>query len=128
MRDLKDLVTLVLGFMPWLLFLFLAGHTLASLEIAILISVGASLVFGFGELRRGYILQWGTLTFFVAAAVLVNAMKVIWVATHMDLIANGAIASIMWLSIAVGQPFALCRLPPSGRRRTSTRRRRVGAG
>jgi heme O synthase-like polyprenyltransferase len=32
-RDVKDLGVLLLGFMPWLLFLFLAGHSLASLGI-----------------------------------------------------------------------------------------------
>lgn len=32
MRDLRDLGVLLLGFMPWLLFLLISGHTLASLE------------------------------------------------------------------------------------------------
>ncbi|MCX5809099.1 MAG: hypothetical protein NTX36_06985 [Proteobacteria bacterium] len=107
MRDLKDLGTLLLGFMPWLLFLFLSGHTLASLEYAIIISLVASLTFGFSELRRGYILQWGTLLFFCLCVILINLLKVIWVATHMDLLANATLTCIMWLSIVVGKPFAL---------------------
>ena len=107
MRDLKDLGVLLLGFMPWLLFLFLSGHTLASLEHATIISLVASLTFGFSELRRGYILQWGTLLFFCLCVVLVNFLKVIWVAAHMDLLANATLTCVMWLSIAVGKPFAL---------------------
>ena len=39
MHDLKELGVLLLGFVPWLLFLFLSGHTLESLEISILASL-----------------------------------------------------------------------------------------
>lgn len=107
MHELKDIGVLLLGFMPWLLFLFLSGHTLTSLERATVISLAASLTFGFGELRRGYILQWGTLFFFCSCAVLVNLLKVVWVATQMDLLANAVLACLMWLGIVVGKPFAL---------------------
>ena len=81
--------------MPWLLFLFVAGHTLAGLERAIWLCFFASLVFGFDELRRGFILQWGSLFFFGACLVLVNWQQNIWVATHMTLIANSALTAIM---------------------------------
>ncbi|QWT48481.1 hypothetical protein [Azospira inquinata] len=107
MRDLKELGMLLLGFMPWLLFLFVAGHTLAGLERAIWLCFFASLVFGFDELRRGFILQWGSLFFFGACLVLVNWQQNIWVATHMTLIANSALTAIMWLTLAVKRPFAL---------------------
>jgi hypothetical protein len=107
MRDLKELGVLVLGFIPWLLFLFFSGHTLTSLEHATIVSLFASLTFGFGELRRGYILQWGTLLFFCSCVVLVNLFRMIWVADHMDLLANTALAGTMWLTILVGKPFAL---------------------
>jgi hypothetical protein len=107
MRDLKELGVLLLGFFPWLIFLFFSGHTLTSLERAIIISLFASLTFGFAELRRGYILQWGTLFFFCFCAVSVNLFKVIWVAENMDLLANAALAGTMWITILVGKPFAL---------------------
>ena len=107
MRDLRDLCVLLLGFMPWLLFLLISGHTLASLERAVVICLAASLTFGFVELRRGYILQWGTLIFFLACLVMVNLLNVVWGATHMDLLANSALALVMWLTLAVGRPFAL---------------------
>ncbi len=107
MRDLKELGVLMLGFVPWLLFLFFSGHTLISLERATIAALLASLTFGFGELRRGYILQWGTLLFFCFCVVSVNFLKVVWVADHMDLLANTALAGTMWLTIVVGKPFAL---------------------
>jgi len=107
MSNLKELGVLLLGFVPWMIFLFFSGHTLTSLERAIIVSLFASLVFGFGELRRGYILQWGTLFFFCFCFVLVNLFKVVWVANNMDLLANTALAGTMWLTILVGKPFAL---------------------
>lgn len=107
MRDIKELGVLLLGFIPWLLFLLLSGHSLTSLEHAIIVSLFASLTFGFGELKRGYILTWGTLLFFCFCAVFVNLLGVLWVATYMDLLANTALAGIMWLTILVGKPFAL---------------------
>lgn len=107
MRELRDLGALLLGFIPWLLFLFVSGHSLAGLERAIVICLVACVIFGFGDLRRGYILQWGTLLFFSACVLLVNVFSVIWVAEQMDLLANLSLAGIVWLTILIGKPFAL---------------------
>lgn len=107
MRDLKDLGVLLLGFLPWCLFLFLSGHTLVSLERATIISLAASLIFGYGQLKDGFILQWGTVLFFGVCFLTVNLFKVVWVATNMDLLANGALAVTMWVTVLAGMPFAL---------------------
>ncbi|MFZ4775940.1 MAG: hypothetical protein ACOYM3_11275 [Terrimicrobiaceae bacterium] len=107
LRELKELLSLMLGFMPWLLFLFLSGHSLQSLELSILISLAACVTFGFSELRGGFILQWGSLVFFAGCVLLVNVFHNVWVATHMDLIANISLASIIWLTLITGRPFAL---------------------
>ncbi|MEI7983928.1 MAG: hypothetical protein WCI71_19940 [Bacteroidota bacterium] len=105
--DLKELGGLILGFLPWLLFLFLSGHTLASLERATVISLIACLAFGFRELKRGFILAWGTLLFFSMCVIMVNLLHVIWVARYMDLLSNAALACVMWLTLLVGKPFVL---------------------
>ena len=109
--DIKELGGLVLGFLPWLLFLFLSGHSLASLERAILISLITCLVFGYGELKRGFILQWGTFLFFSLCAVMINLFHVVWVASSMDLLSNSALAFVMWLTMALGKPFVASRAP-----------------
>ena len=62
--DFKELGLLMLGFLPWMLFLFLSGHTMLSLKIAVVISLVASVTLGFGDLKRGFILSWGTCIFF----------------------------------------------------------------
>lgn len=107
MRELKDTGVLLLGFLPWLLFLFFSGHSMESLERISWVCLAASLTFGFGELRSGYILQWGTLCFFTGCVVFVGLLHVVWVATHMDLLANASLAGIIWATLFAGRPFAL---------------------
>jgi hypothetical protein len=107
MSELKDIGALLIGFMPWLLFLFLSGHTATSLERAIVVSLVATALLGFGDLKRGFVLQWGTLLFFIFCAVSINLCNMMWVATQMDLLSNSALACIMWVTVAVRKPFAL---------------------
>ena len=107
MHEVKDIARLLLGFAPWLLFLFLSGRTMESLELAIWLSLAASLTFGLGELRSRFILAWGTFVFFVACAVLVCGFRLTWVAVYMDVLANLTLAGIVWLTLLLGRPFAL---------------------
>lgn len=107
MKEIKETLLLLLGFMPWILFLFLAGHSLASLEKAIIICLLASIFLGFNELRKGFMLQWGTFLFFTFCFLSLNLLKITWVATRMSMLANGTLASIMWISVLLGRPFAL---------------------
>ncbi len=93
--------------MPWLLFLFFSGQTFAGLERSIIIGLLASLIFGFRELRRGFLLQWGTLIFFITCAIAVDLMKSIWVARSMGIISNGSLACLIWGTILIGKPFTL---------------------
>ncbi len=105
--DLKELGSLVLGFAPWLLFLFLSGNSLSSLERAILISLVTCLALGYGELRKGFILTWGTLVFFSFCAITINLFHLVWVAMYMDLLSNSALTLVMWLTLLLGKPFVL---------------------
>ena len=107
MKHLKEILTFLLGFAPWLLFLFLSGDTLTSLERAIIISLVASVIFGYRDLRNGFILSWGSLLFFASCVVTVNLLKMVFVAKNMGIIANGFLAAIIWLTILVGKPFTL---------------------
>lgn len=104
---MKEFFKLILGFIPWLLFMFIAGHSLFRLEVAILICLAASIIFGLRDLRERFILQWGSLIFFASCAVLVNGLKIIWLAENMDILANSFLAGIVWFSIAVKKPFTL---------------------
>ena len=107
MKHLKEILIFLLGFMPWILFLFLSGDTFASLQRAIIICLVASLIFGFHDLRKGFILQWGSLLFFASCVIMVNLLKIVVVAKNMGIIANGFLAAIVWLTILIGKPFTL---------------------
>ena len=105
--DLKELGLLIMGFLPWMLFLFFSGHTMLSLKIAIVISLVASVTLGFGDLKRGFILSWGTSIFFLLCLIMVDFMNSVWMAMEMDLLSNLALAAIMWFTVLIGKPFAL---------------------
>ena len=107
MNDLKDILKFLVGFTPWLLFLFFSGHTLLSLEISIVVCFAASLLFGFRELRKGFILQWGTLYFFAGCIVTINFMKIMFVVKNMGVLSNGFLALLIWVTILMGKPFTL---------------------
>lgn len=107
MKALKELAMFLLGFLPWLLFLFLSGHTLVSLERAILVSLLAGLIFSFRELRKGFILSWGTLLFFIICTITVNFMKIMPIAKNMGILSNGFFACLIWGTILIGKPFPL---------------------
>ena len=107
MEELIELVKFLFGFIPWILFLFLSGNTLISLERSIIIALLASVIFGFRELRKGFILQWGTFLFFMACAITVNLFKLLFVSEYMAIISNGFFASLIWVTILIGKPFTL---------------------
>jgi uncharacterized membrane protein len=107
MKEIRETLLLLLGFMPWILFLFISGHSLSSLERSIIICFAAAIVFGFNDIRKGFILQWGTLLFFGFCFISLNLLKIVWVAIYMNILANGTLALIMWSSLLLGKPFVL---------------------
>ena len=107
MKELKDILKFLIGFAPWILFLFLSGHTLVSLERSIMISLIASLIFGFKELRKGFLLQWGSFLFFAFCVITVYFFKSIFVMKNMGIISNGFLACLIWGTIFVAKPFTL---------------------
>jgi hypothetical protein len=104
---MKDLLKILLGFLPWILFGILAGPSLFRLDMALAVSLLSGLVLGFKQLRKGFFLTWGSLLFFAFSFILVAFLKNLWVIEHMDLLARGTLAAIAWGSIIAGQPFTL---------------------
>jgi hypothetical protein len=103
----KDLLKILLGFLPWILFGLLAGPSLIRLEMALAVSLIAALALGFKQLRKRFFLTWGSLLFFLLSFILVAFLKNLWIIEHMDLLARATLALIAWASILAGQPFAL---------------------
>ena len=95
MEDIKSILKFIVGFMPWILFLFISGHTLVSLERAIIVCLLASVLFGYKGLRKRFILNWGTLAYFMICLVMVNFMKNMFVIKNMSIFSNGFLAAII---------------------------------
>ena len=104
---MKDLLKILLGFLPWILFGILAGPPLTRLEAALAVALAATLALGLKQLRQGFFLTWGSLLFFLVSFILVACLKNLWVVEHMDLLARASLAVIAWVSIIAGRPFAL---------------------
>jgi hypothetical protein len=107
MKDLIEILQFLLGFASWIVFLFLSGNTFTSLERALVISFIISVIFGYKQLRGGFILQWGSVIFFAWCIIMVNFLQNVTVAKNMGIIANGFLGSIIWLTILIGKPFTL---------------------
>ena len=104
---MKDLLKILVGFLPWILFGIMAGPPLARLEMALAVALAATVALGVKQLRKWFVLTWGSLLFFLVSLILVAFLKNLWVVEHMDLLAQGSLAAIAWGSIVAGQPFAL---------------------
>lgn len=102
-----NLIKLLLAFAPWIVFGLIAGQSLLQLEAAIVVSLMLSMVLGYKELKKGYLLTWGTLIFFIFSLVAIVVMENIWVASHMGVLSYGTLAAITWGSLLAGQPFTL---------------------
>lgn len=101
---LKDIIQ---SFLPWILYFVLAGHTQQQLDIAIIVAAVTSLFFEFNGLKKGFILSWGTLIYFVFLFIAVILLRHPWVIKYSWLLSNGALAAIAWISILIRQPFTI---------------------
>jgi uncharacterized membrane protein len=93
--------SILIGFLPWILL----GAVPADVEIAVLVAFVTSVVVGYRDLRKGFILSWGTLIFFTFALFAVVVLKDPWVGSHTGVLSNGALAAIAWISLLIGRPF-----------------------
>lgn len=97
---------LMLAFAPWLSFLIIAQGSLFRLQLGLAVALLLSIVMGIAHLHRGVIL-WTGLAFFTFCLVAVVFFEKMWVVRFMGVLANGALASATWVSIALRKPFTL---------------------
>jgi len=105
--ELLDIAKFILGFSPWILFLFLPTDGWDPLRRAVVICLAVSVFFALKALRKGFVLQWATLIFFLFCAILLYGFKCVWLAKHMGIIANSFLDGVIWFTVLIGQPFTL---------------------
>lgn len=104
---MKQLFSILLGFLPWIVFGVISGPSLWRLNAAIIVALALVLVMGYKQLAQGFILTWGSLLFFGVNLVMVVLFRNLWVINNLDILAKGTLAAITWLSIFLGKPFVL---------------------
>jgi len=101
---IKDFIR---DFSPWIIFQFVVGFNLFDVEKAAIISLLAVLIFCFEGIKKYFILDWGTLLFFVLLSFGKFLPFYSWIETHPTLTSNGALSLIIWCSILLQKPFTL---------------------
>ncbi len=96
---------IILSFAPWILYGILIGY--ARVEIAVIASFVAACICELKGLKKGFILAWGTLLFFLFLLGLVFFRPDSLPLLHASLFSNGALAAISLFSLAINKPFTL---------------------
>jgi carotenoid cleavage dioxygenase len=104
---MKEIFSILLGFLPWIVFSVISGPSLWRLNAAIIVALALVLVMGYKQLAQGFILTWGSLLFFGVNLVMVVLLRNLWVIKNLDVLSHGTLAAIAWLSIFLGKPFVL---------------------
>lgn len=98
---------IIKSFLPWILFFVLAGSTSRQLDVAIIVAALTSVFFEYHDLKKGFILSWGTLIFFIFMFIAVVLLKMQWIAKNSWIFSNGALALIAWISLLIRKPFTI---------------------
>lgn len=103
----KEILSILFGFLPWIAFGAISGPSAGRLNTAIVVALLLVVLTGFRQLWKGFILTWGSLLFFACGLIIVVIWKNPWVIGHLDILAHATLALIAWISIAVRKPFVL---------------------
>jgi len=104
---MQEIFSILLGFLPWIVFGVISGPSLWRLNAAIIVALALVPVIGYKQLAKGFILTWGSLLFFGFNLVMVVLCRNLWVIKNLAILANGTLAAIACLSIFLGKPFVL---------------------
>lgn len=96
---------LLVSFSPWLIFAGLAVYTPAPFEFILLLSLAASLIVGYRDLKDRFIIAWTTTLFFAIVSVLVLALGWFDIVPLLGVASNGVLLLVTLGSLFLGVPF-----------------------
>lgn len=96
-----------MGFAPWIVFGLLAGNSLNTVKIAIIVSLAVAIILGYKDLRAGLILSWASLIFFIFLAITVVFMNNMWILQMMNVLIYVTLGAVTWIGIIIGRPFVM---------------------
>ena len=97
----------ILGFLPWIIYSVLANRGESGILHGAIIALVLAFVFGRKNLRKGFILDWCTVIFFVFVLVVGVYLQHPFITQHPGLFADGALAVIAIGSLLVSTPFTI---------------------
>ena len=103
---MRQFFKLLLGFAPWIAFMFIAHGSLLRLKVGLAVAAALTLVMAVRGLHKG-VIMWVGIVFFSFASVAVIGFENVWTMRHMGILAHGALAAGTWLTLALGRPFTL---------------------
>ncbi|MCX5678680.1 MAG: hypothetical protein NTY76_06190 [Candidatus Omnitrophica bacterium] len=106
-EELLYIVKFIIGFLPWILLLILPTNSWGQLQRAVAICLVISVIFAWKELRKGFILQWASVLFFLFCTISFYGFKWVWLAYHMAIISNGFLTGVIFFTVLIGKPFTL---------------------
>jgi carotenoid cleavage dioxygenase len=106
-NELLETAKFLIGFSRRILFLLLPTDSIDRLVLAIAIGLTVSVVVSWKRLRSGFILEWGSFSFFLIYAVSLYFSRWNWLAEHMGVIASVFLSGLVWITVLSGKPFTL---------------------
>lgn len=99
------MLKILLGFFPWILYFILLGKVSDNIAISAVVVSGT--VLDFSELKKGFVLPWATLIYFLLLLGCVQLFPTSFPVLNPSISANCALALIAWGSLAINKPFTL---------------------
>lgn len=97
----------ILGFLPWIIYSVAANKGESGILHGAIIALVLALILGRKNLRKGFILDWCTVVFFVFVLVVGVYLQHPFITQHPGLFADGALAVIAIGSLLIGTPFTI---------------------
>lgn len=97
---------LLLGFAPWLAFLFIAHGSLFRLKLGLAVAAILTVVMAITRLHKG-IIMWVGIVFFAYASIAVLGFTHMWTIENMNILPNAALTIGTWITLAIRRPFTL---------------------
>ena len=101
------MLNLLKGFLPWIVYFVLAGHSQEKLVTATIAACLVFIIFDHKSLFKGFILSWGTGLFFLFMFIFVVILRNHWVVEHARIISDASLALLAWFSLFIGMPFTM---------------------
>lgn len=105
-KKIISFFSIILGFAPWLIFLFIAHGSLFRLKLGLIIILILTIIMAVTKIHRG-IISWAGLLFFPLVSMAVIIFNNMWVIKHIEIFASASLAIFTWLSIIVRKPFTI---------------------